>query len=386
MQVVTIDYTRDYIKQALTADYLPEPDTKQANGTFEALYSLYVAHQAAGSMGAKQAWQTIKRMRPELNEYDKAPLLIHADELKHLSMPTYLLSSYPVYSQGINILSGKSSSGKSFVALDIAGRIAADSTCVYVAGEGLSGYAARWEAWKTFHGVEHAELYFYREALQVMNEMELIAFIQMIEQHQPSLVVIDTLARSAVGMDENSARDMGQFVAAVDRLRLALQCSVLVVHHTGKSGDMRGSTALYGAADSVLAQTFNDGLITVYNAPDYGGKNKYGESADPMYFRIMSYAASGFEGAVIVPAEKIITDPSQTEKLTTYQQAILEAVEGYQVGLTASAIIDATEFGRSTIYSNLKKLMKAKFLKNENERYIITDDGCRALFGGDDDD
>jgi DNA-binding NarL/FixJ family response regulator len=381
----SLDYTRDYIKQALTKNHLDFPDEKQANGTFEALMGLFTAHQVGGTGGAQLAWQTIKRMRPELVEYEKAPLLIHADELKNLSSPTYLLTSYPIYASAFNILSGKSGSGKSFVALDIAGRVAADATVVYIAGEGLNGYAARWEAWKSFHQIHHAELYFYREALQVMDELQLLNFIQMIEQHQPTLVIIDTLARSAVGMDENSARDMGSFVAAVDRLRIALNAAVLVVHHTGKSGDMRGSTALYGAADSVIAQAMNDGLVTLYNSPDFGGKNKFGESAEPKFYRIMAHSANGFEGAVLVPSEKIMTNPALTQKLTTYQKQILEALEGLDDGLTAKSIADATGFSRSTVYSNLKKLTKANFVKLDNERYTITEAGCSAFFGGEDD-
>jgi RecA-family ATPase len=48
------------------------------------------------------------------------------------------------------------------------------------------------------------------------------------------LVVIDTLARCMVGADENSARDMGEAIDALDRLRRAAGSCVLPVHHMGK--------------------------------------------------------------------------------------------------------------------------------------------------------
>jgi RecA-family ATPase len=75
-------------------------------------------------------------------------------------------------------------------------------------------------------------------------------------------VVIDTLARNAVGIDENSARDMGRVVSYADRLRERLGAAVLLVHHSRKNQEgrpvMRGSSALNGAADMV-AQVDKDG-------------------------------------------------------------------------------------------------------------------------------
>lgn len=383
MKVTDIDYARQYIKRALTDVQIDEPNRAKAHGTYEALYGLFMAHQVNGPDGAKMAWSTLKKIRPELGDYEAGPLLIHADELKNLSIPTYLLSSYPIYAKCFNVLVGKSGSGKSFTALDIAGRVASDGCAIYIAGEGVSGYAARWESWKKYHHVATAELYFYCEALQVMDEADLYSFVQMLEKHQPTLVIIDTMARSAVGLDENSAKDVGQFIAATDRLRSALDCAVLVVHHTGKSGDMRGSSALYGAADAVITQSLNDGLIKVTNNPDFGGKNKFSASDFESYFRIVPFSAEGFQGAVLTPAELVITNPA-LYKLTNYQKEILETIDGYQEGLTAKAIIEATEIKQATVYRNLKRLMQAEYINYAEERYTITASGETVLQSNED--
>jgi hypothetical protein len=70
---------------------------------------------------------------------------------------------------------------------------------------------------------------------------------------QPVLVVLDTYARSMIGGDENSAKDAGLAIAAIDGLRFRLNTAVLVVHHMGKAGKTeRGSGALRGAADTML--------------------------------------------------------------------------------------------------------------------------------------
>jgi hypothetical protein len=67
------------------------------------------------------------------------------------------------------------------------------------------------------------------------------------------LVIFDTLARSMVGGDEYSARDMGEVVATLDRFT-ALGCAVMFTHHSGRGNDDhgRGSSALDAAVDTEL--------------------------------------------------------------------------------------------------------------------------------------
>lgn len=377
-----MDYVRDYIKTALETDsQLPEPDRARANGTYEALSALHYAHRSGGAPAAKLAWLTIKQMQPHLAEFEQAPLLIHADDLAGLSEPTYLLDDFAIYHKAFNVLVGPSGCGKSFTALKIAGNVATHGTVVYIAGEGLNGYNARWQAWKEFHQVDYADLWFYREALQIMNEKELIDFVGMLQDlHAPQLVIIDTLARSAVGIDENSATEMGKFVQACARLQTVLDCAVLVVHHTGKNGVIRGSSALYGASDSVIAQTMTDELITITNNPEKGGKNKYSEAMEDKHYRIMPMTTTtGINGAVLVPAEKMVTD-IETDRLTSSQRQILEALDGYEEeGLTPAQISSMSSLSNATVYRQLKKLKKADYVRFENERYYITGDGQGAL-------
>ena len=68
----------------------------------------------------------------------------------------------------------------------------------------------------------------------------------------PSLIVIDTLARAFSG-DENSTANMNEFVAGCDAIRSYYpNCTILVVHHTGLSEAKRprGSSALMAAVDT----------------------------------------------------------------------------------------------------------------------------------------
>lgn len=79
------------------------------------------------------------------------------------------------------------------------------------------------------------------------------------------LIVIDTLARTLPGADENSSADMGGFVANAAAIAAAFNCLVLVVHHSGKDAErgMRGSSNLNGATDAEWQISSKDGIRTV---------------------------------------------------------------------------------------------------------------------------
>lgn len=74
-------------------------------------------------------------------------------------------------------------------------------------------------------------------------------------QDAPVLVVIDTLAASMAGGDENSSVGMGVVVGALRGLITEFGCTVLLIHHTGKdsSRGMRGNSLLECGVDAVLA-------------------------------------------------------------------------------------------------------------------------------------
>lgn len=378
-------YIAEYIKRSLNSNELEPVDEKRAGEHWEMLKTLYDTHQRGGKKAVRPAWEAIKRLNPaaRILEIGMDQELIHADDLGSIGQPDYLLTSYPIYRCGFNVLVGESGVGKSFIALDIAGRLAVNASVVYVAGEGLAGYAARWFAWKDYHHIEgQTHLYFYKNAVQVLNESELEMFISLIAQHDPELVIIDTLARSAVGVDENSNKEMGQFVAACDHIRNSLDAAVIVVHHTGKSGDIRGATALYGAADSVLMARNDDGMVRIINENGKGGKNKYNEAATDKTYIIASHVGTDvtgrcYEGAVLKEAE--LYQISQ-EALSGNQSTILKFIRDYgEAGIDVKGIITGTEIAQSTVYRTLGKFLEGGYLEKVDSNYTITDEGKNLL-------
>lgn len=311
--------------------------------------------------------------------------LIYADELRSLPAPQYALSDYPIYASVLNALVGPSGAGKSFVAVDIAGKLAKQGAkVIYIAGEGLFGYSARWEVWKYHHGIKLSpNLIFYDTPVNFLDEVVMDGFITEISQHTPALVVVDTVARCMVGGDENSTRDMGLFVNSCDRIMHQLGAGLLVVHHTGKDGKMRGSTALFGACDSVIFLERNESEIRIFNSLQQGGKNKYSEEAPPNYLYLLpqSVQVEGqvFDSAVLVKADKVVSTPN--DRLPTNFRLILEALDGYDEGLKASQLTDATSIPASSIYRYLSTLKQKQFLTIQEDRYTITQQGHDAMMG-----
>jgi hypothetical protein len=81
------------------------------------------------------------------------------------------------------------------------------------------------------------------------------------------------------GDDENSAMDMGKFIARLKHVQEQTGVAVLLVHHSGKDADrgMRGSSSLLGAVDLVMKVDTN--VIAVE-------KNKDGPDGGQIHFEL----------------------------------------------------------------------------------------------------
>jgi hypothetical protein len=169
-----------------------------------------------------------------------------------------------LYADGTSLLTAKQATFKTFFALDMGlciatgkawhGRSVKQGAVVYVAGEGAAGIVSRVRAWCVEHDCDFpADFHIIDEPAQIADPSLLLQFIETVSAVSPRLIVLDTLARCAVGLDENSAKDMGAFVEAVRLLAERTKAHVMTVHHNNKSGEYRGSTALVAAVDSWIS-------------------------------------------------------------------------------------------------------------------------------------
>lgn len=168
------------------------------------------------------------------------------------------------------LLLGASGSFKSFLALDIALAIATGSPTFnsspastgptfYAAAEGRANIKkVRRRAWKLARGVDTASDFYVGPAPMLAVPEDVQLFGDEIKRRcagrQPKLIVLDTLAKVMAGLNENDARDAGQFIRLCDSLVEAFGCSVIAVHHTGKEEGRgaRGSSAFFAGFDTVL--------------------------------------------------------------------------------------------------------------------------------------
>lgn len=169
------------------------------------------------------------------------------------------------------VLYGEPGCGKSFVALSMALAVASggewlgqrvkQAEVLYIAAEGVLGMKNRLAANRKRQVISEENLRFVSDPLAIADPSRVAALVEVLKAagFAPGLIIIDTLARVSVGVDENSARDMGGVIAGFDELKRKTKATVLVIHHTRKDGGSeRGSGALRGAAD-VMIQCENVG-------------------------------------------------------------------------------------------------------------------------------
>jgi 5S rRNA maturation endonuclease (ribonuclease M5) len=236
----------DSLKGILPVKVITPPDNRDARAWINAGASRADFDRLISEM----PWQTTFR-RLMLAEIEKLPKpRFQVDDL------------FPENS--LVVLYGPYESGKSFIALDLAlsiqagirwsagGRDTLAGRALYIAGEGAGGLGSRVKYWKFGHSEGAGKvngMEFVLDAPAINTEDSVTALINDVRLlPPPSIIILDTLARTMCG-DENSSKDMGAYVAGADRLRRAFQCTVVIVHHSGKNGDMRGSSALDGAVD-----------------------------------------------------------------------------------------------------------------------------------------
>ncbi|MBQ0863382.1 AAA family ATPase [Streptomyces sp. RK75] len=175
-------------------------------------------------------------------------------------------------------LYGPAGSKKSFVALHASGCIGRGmgfgghpvkappvATVLYVYAEGVRGIKKRVKAWERRYG-PMTGVTFLPVPVKLLDEAELEAFKRMCREMRPTMIVIDTQARTTPGVSENDNGAMSKFVDSVDEIRRAAGGTcVLIVHHTGRDGkNLRGASSMDGAADTIIKVTANnDGTVTL---------------------------------------------------------------------------------------------------------------------------
>lgn len=200
----------------------------------------------------------------ELLQRDEEPryTFLNVDQINALPDIEYLVDKLlPI--NGYGLVYGRRGSGKTFEMLHLAlciatgrdyrGQKTQQAGVAYIMSEGSAGLRKRLTAWSKAH--DNADLSNFYALLQSvqLNDPELRAHLDIAIDKIPTnvkLLIIDTLARSVSGLDENSSADMTRFIGYIDEIRHRRGIAVIPVHHAGwNEGHERGSTVIGDAAD-----------------------------------------------------------------------------------------------------------------------------------------
>lgn len=266
-----------------------------------------------------------------------------------------------------NWLIGAPGNGKSFVALDLAGCVATGQSwqgraskqgnVFYLVAEGLSGIRQRVRAWEASMGIAMENVLFLPVAVQAASRGDWWALVQLVAELRPALIVIDTQARVTVGLEENSAKDMGEFVDRAERLRTASGACVLIVHHQGRSGDhMRGSTAMEGAATTIIKVAKDDDVLTIECT-----KQKDAPEFEPFALRLVSYDSS----AILSPI--LDGTPQRTDTLAV-RRMLADWWDSHETDwVSVTTLIEARIVSKNTFHRTKKSLERANVIEIKGE-------------------
>jgi len=212
-------------------------------------------------------------------QFEAFPLL-SVSMIRNLPDPKYLVEGL-IIENGLGFFYGPPGCGKSFITIGLALSIAAgldewwghkinkSGPIIYISSEGVSDLKFRIAAWEQATGISAADIPFYliHVPINFMDDGEIERLILTIQHSDmlmgevPVAVFVDTVSRSLPGADENLQKDMTLFIKSCDKIRLAFDSTVIGVHHTSRSGNLRGSTVFDGAADFLFRVAREEGVM-----------------------------------------------------------------------------------------------------------------------------
>jgi hypothetical protein len=284
-------------------------------------------------------------------------------------------------------LIGPSGHGKSFLALDVAASIAGGSEwnglkvkkgrVIYIAAEAAYNFKDRYAAWKNGHpeidSVEiEKNLMVVTQSIQMWKGSDLKPLLDDLNllPLMPVLVIIDTLAASNIGRDENSTKDASEFIAACDKVRELTKGAIMVLHHVGASGEReKGSTVFRDRCDTMMRVNQNkNGVIALSSI-----KRRDSKPFEPMGFKLQP----SINSAYLIPCELQAVTSGDSQGLTATDRLKLNKMRAFGKPMAlknVKILFDIPDKEERTLQRWLTKMVEGKHLEREGNgiysRYI----------------
>lgn len=198
------------------------------------------------------------------------PGLMSADYLLTTTFPEPKWIVPGIIPAGLTVLGGAPKMGKSFLSLQLMlsvvtggmflGRKVERRPCLYLALEDPPSRLQermRNMNWPLESPADFFSVFTVREIIKDFNSEGANHLAQIIENKGYEMVIIDTLSKVFKG-DKNEEQEMMAFVSPLQIMAQEQEIGLVLVHHHGKMmnkdvvKDLMGSTALGGAADTIL--------------------------------------------------------------------------------------------------------------------------------------
>tara|TARA_R100000329_G_scaffold151460_1_gene147712 strand:- start:205 stop:2118 length:1914 start_codon:yes stop_codon:yes gene_type:complete len=291
---------------------------------------------------------------------------------------------------------GKPKSGKSFIAIamacsiatgkDFYGKPSKTTTVAYIAGEGNVSISRRFVAYQQgfARDLSAAPLLISNRGARILDDDDykhLLDVLRDMESTHGSIgaIVLDTLARTFGGGDENSTSDMNKYIQRIDAIKEEFNASIIIVHHTGHGVGTRsrGSSVLPAALDYEFKVVREDADDVMYVQMSQT-LVKDGMAIDPLNFKFTEISPllkmKNMRSGILEQTEELPKD----KRLTKKREETIKAIENYQlekdknnpvnIWITPTVLAAYMDIKKNTLQTRLTDLRDADLIHYDKEK------------------
>jgi hypothetical protein len=289
------------------------------------------------------------------------------------------------------VIFGESRIGKSFLALDLATKLAngedwfgysvKPSKVIYFPAESPLGLYQRIEAMRIHSAQETPEnLLFMRSTVDLGNDDDVNRVIATVS-NSSDVLFIDTFNAVASSSDENSSKEMGKILNGVRRVIDETGCTVIFVHHCGWSDNdrLRGHSSFSAAMDTRILVSKESG----HPAWKVKGQREGADTGAHRYeLRVIELQELDCTSCVVVPIDAIPAKKISPQPRSENQKTCLRVVKDLSAKTQnpiklekvideASAFIDAdVKHKRQRAAEAITSLTKSGFLDIDQDEFV----------------
>jgi len=172
------------------------------------------------------------------------------------------------------------------------------------------------------------------------------------------LLVIDTLSSAIMGANENSSQDMRRVLYNIKKIQNELLCSIILIHHKGKSGnEERGSSVIKGDVDCLIEVSLEKGI----------GKMRCRKIKDASPFPDISFSLSTMNDSCYVNWS-VVKPEKEDKRRNKSREMVFSAICKFP-RVSVRKLEEITGFSRTQVVRHIKKL--------EEELLVFSSEGPR---------